>query len=82
MDKITFRVKGSGIDIANSVYYYCPPEEEILVHNAHFDIAFYDSHNKPLNPRKARLRIEPVCFCDVFNFGCSCQRLTWENSNE
>jgi len=25
---------------------------------------------------------EPQCQCDIFNFGCSCQRLTWENSNE
>ena len=24
---------------------------------------------------------EPVCICDIFNFGCTCKRFDWENGN-
>jgi len=33
--------------------------------------------DKLIHPRPP----EPACICDIFNFGCTCQRLTWEKAN-
>ena len=31
-------------------------------------------------PKAAPAEPEPVCTCDVFNFGCACPRLEWETN--